>query len=144
MTIKAAFDELAKLSVTGITRNFYGSTVPGPVGSSLLPCKITLLDNTDRSEAEAEGFTVSRADFKVYCRILLLRTFATAGTRAVQEQNYLSDMDRIASALDGKWNLSDKIVEPLKVISMRPGQIRWAGQTYLGVETIVMLPVQIT
>jgi len=55
MTIKAAFDELAKLSVTGVTRNFYGSTVPGVIGSAQLPCKITLLDNTDRSAAEAEG-----------------------------------------------------------------------------------------
>lgn len=143
MTIKAAFDALAGLTISGVSNNYFSGTLPEVIAASGLPCKLTILRDTRQNAGEAQGFSVGLADFNVEVEVRLYRALMRAGTKATRANMLIQDIDRVAKMLDGNWTLSNKLIEPMRVLQISAGPHPWSGQQYLGVSFVIVLPVQI-
>lgn len=132
MTFAAALTQLETLTFTGLVSNL--GAVDAPPHSSSLPVLITedvslpFVETLQAWNVEADKSTVS-----IFIDHILLVEGVKAGSYSSRWANTILYLDRYVAAITADLTLNDTLVQPLRIIVLRRGDVFFRNNAYSGI-----------
>jgi hypothetical protein len=132
MSLKAAFDRLGQLSVSGVT-NVGLDDLAGMVNYPDLPALVVLPAATGGEGLQVSAFDDGAADLVVHVDHALLVTGLGQGLVNVRFYQGLALIDLYLTALKADIRLNDTLVRPIRIVGISFGPQTLGGVAYYAV-----------
>ena len=143
MGLKAALDQLATWSITGIT-NLGLDDLKGAPAEADLPCVVPRVSGTGGEVLSPLGISQDQGRFVAHVDHLLLVSGLGMGLESEREYEALAHVDNYLAAVADDLDLGGTLLEALSIADSHAGAEMFYGTVYYAVVFRLRLVLQVT